>query len=220
MEKKKIYIINGSNRKNVNTDSMCKSFMEGAKDAECETEIIHLYNVDFKGCYSCFTCKLKNGKNYGKCSYKDGLEPILNKISKGDGIVFATPIYFADISGTMKMFVERLLFPYVRYDKNYTSIAPKKLKTAVIYTMNVDKKTFEETYVGKNGLGPIGFFEKWISHIFDTPKRICAFNTYQFSDYNKYFSEVWDKDDKLKYKNEIFPKELEKAYEAGKNMFI
>lgn len=216
---KEIYIIYGGNRKNQNTDKMCKSFAKGVEDAGGRAEIIHLYDVDFKGCRSCFACKLLGGKNYGKCAYPDGLKEILNKIANGDGIVFASPVYFGDVTGVMKMFLERLAFPYIRYDENYTAIPPKKLKTAVIYTMNVNKKDFE-LYTGKEALGPLGFFELWIEKVYEKPKRICAYNTYQFSDYGKYFSKVWDEKDKRRHREEIFPKDLEKAYEAGKDMVL
>lgn len=214
---KEIYIINGGNRKDKNTDKMCKSFAKGVEEAGGKARIIYLYDVDFKGCRSCFACKLLGGKNYGKCAYPDGLKEILEKVSLADGIVFASPVYFGDVSGVMKMFLERLVFPYIRYDENYTAIAPKRLETAVIYTMNVNEKDFE-TYIGKDDLGPLGFFELWIEKVYQKPKRICAFNTYQFGDYNKYFSKVWDEKDKRKHKEEVFPKDLERAYEAGKAM--
>ena len=166
---KEIYIINGGNRKDKNTDKMCKSFAKGVEEAGGKAKIIYLYDVDFKGCRSCFACKLLGGKNYGKCAYPDGLKEILGKVSLADGIVFASPVYFGDVSGVMKMFLERLVFPYIRYDENYTAIAPKRLETAVIYTMNVNEKDFE-TYIGKDDLGPLGFFELWIEKVYQKPK--------------------------------------------------
>lgn len=55
---KKIFIINASPRKNWNTDKMCRGFAQGVKNAGGEAEIIYLYDIDFKGCRSCFACKL------------------------------------------------------------------------------------------------------------------------------------------------------------------
>lgn len=215
--KKQTYIINGSPRKNWNTYKLCKSFAQGAIDSGGSAEIINLYDIDFKGCRACSACKLKNGKHYGVCSYPDELKEILNKISLADGICFATPIYFGDISGVMKMFIERLIYPFVKFDEQYTPMPPKKLKTAVIYTMNVDEKTFLEQYIGKNNSAPIGFFEKWITHVYEKPQRICAFNTFQYSDYSKYDDERWDINDKIKQREKIFPKDVEDAYYVGKN---
>ncbi len=214
---KQIYIINGSPRKNWNTSKMCESFAKGVIDAGGYAEIINLYDIDFKGCRACSACKLKNGKNYGFCSYPDELKEILNRISLADGICLATPIYFGDVSGVMKMFIERLVYPFVRFDKQYTPIPPKKLKTAVIYTMNVDEKLFLGSYIGKHNLGPVGFFENWITHLYEKPQRICAFNTYQYYDYSKYDDERWDINDKIRQHEEVFPKDLENAYNVGKN---
>lgn len=220
MNDKKIFIINGSPRKNQNTAKMCKSFADGAESAGFITEIVNLYDLNFKGCQSCFACKLRNGKNFGRCAFPDDLTDILDKASHADGIVFATPIYFGEVTGVMKSFTERLLFPFVTYDENYTPIPPKKLETAVIYTMNVDEKTFNESYLGNNNSGPIGFFENWISYIYKKPERICAYNTYQFTDYSKYVADGWDEKDKARQREEIFPQDLKKAYEAGRNMCL
>ena len=56
--------INGSPRKNGNTAKLLKRAMEGATEAGAETELINLYDrsLNFKGCMSCFACKLKGGK--------------------------------------------------------------------------------------------------------------------------------------------------------------
>ena len=129
---------------------MCESFANGVKESGNEAEIINLYDIDFKGCRSCFACKLKDGKNFGRCAYPDGLTPILDKIAQSDGIVFGTPIYYGDITGVMKSCVERLLFPFFEYKEGFPSIAPKKLKTAIIYTMNVDEKTCQDLYSFQN----------------------------------------------------------------------
>ena len=214
---KKVTIINGSPRKCQNTSKMCKQFAQGAQECGAETEIINLYDIDFKGCYSCFACKLRGGKNYGKCTYPDGLKHVIEKVSASDGIVFATPIYFGEVTGVMKSFCERLFFPFVTYDEAFTPIPPKKSKTAVIYTMNVDESLFQE-YLGENNCGPIGFFERWITHIYEKPERICAYNTYQFPDYSKYVADIWDEKAKAKQRDEVFPKDLENAYLAGQKM--
>lgn len=218
MTNKKICIVNGSPRRNWNTEKMCQSFADGANDNGVEVEVINLYDIDYKGCRSCFACKLRDGKNYGKCAYPDGLKDILHNVSMADGLVFASPVYFGEVTGSMKSFCERLFFPFIIYDENFTPIPPKKLKTAVIYTMNVDKSIFETSYIGENNCGPIGFFENWITHIYGKPYRICAFNTYQFSDYSKYVADIFDENEKSKHHNEVFPEDLKKAYQAGGKM--
>ena len=183
------------------------------KKSDAEAEIINLYEVDFKGCRSCFSCKLKDGKNFGKCSYPDGLTPILEKISQADGIVLASPIYFGNITGVARSFLERLLFPFFEYKQGFPSIAPKKLKTAVIYTMNVDESIGNGAYSAL-----FNNVESFLEIAFTKPERICAFDTYQFQDYDKYVCEIFDKNHKLKQKEEQFPVYLNQAYKAGIKM--
>ena len=209
---KKVFILNGSPRKNWNTHKMCESFANGVRESGSEAEIINLYDVDFKGCRSCFACKLKDGKNFGRCSYPDDLTPILDKISQADGLVLATPVYFGDVSGVTRCLIERLFFPFFEYKEGFPSIAPKKLKTAVIYTMNVDENSANEMYTGL-----FQRVEGFMELAFSKPERICAYDTCQFQDYDKYVCEIFDKNHKLQQKEEQFPKDLEKAFSKGKN---
>ena len=207
-----VIIINGSPRKDGNTAKMCRAFAEGVKlqlqDATVET--VNLYDFDFKGCRSCFACKLKGSKNYGHCSVKDSIMPILEKAAQADILVFGSPIFLMDISAQMKAFLERLIFPFATYEAGYKTIAPKRCNVATIYTMNVPKEMFPETIVAN--------IESFIGHVFNQPKRICAFNTYQFSDYSKYAVEVFDEESKRKYRDCIFPVELEAAFNMGMKM--
>ncbi len=74
---KKLIAINGSPRKNWNTAQLLKEAVRGAKDAGAEAEIVDLYSLTFKGCTSCFYCKLKS-KEHGTCAMKDDLTPIFS----------------------------------------------------------------------------------------------------------------------------------------------
>ena len=58
----KVLAINGSPRKTWNTATMLNKALEGAASEGAETEIIHLYELNFRGCTSCFACKLKGEK--------------------------------------------------------------------------------------------------------------------------------------------------------------
>lgn len=115
----------------------------------------------------------------------------------------------------MRCFIERLTFPFFEYKQGYPSIAPKRLKTAMIYTMNVTEELANQMY-------PDMFkrTEFMIETVFTKPERIFAYDTYQFSDYDKYVVETFDKNKKLKQKEEQFPKDLQKAYEAGVKMAL
>lgn len=91
----KIIILNSSPRKNGNTTKLCDAFCEGVAATATRPEIttIFLNELNFKGCQSCFACKLRGSKRYGRCSLNDDLTPVLTAVSDADCIVVASPIY-------------------------------------------------------------------------------------------------------------------------------
>ena len=132
-----VIAVNGSPRKKWNTATLLEHALKGAVSKGAKTELVHLYDLDYKGCISCFSCKKKGGKSYGKCAVKDGLTPLLEKIAVLDALILGSPIYFGTVTGEMRSFMERLLFPYFTYTMPPESLFPKKMPTAFIYTMNV-----------------------------------------------------------------------------------
>jgi multimeric flavodoxin WrbA len=214
----KVYAINGSPRKNKNTAILLQKALDGvkeaAKDKEIETEIIHLYDLNYTGCKSCFACKRLGGASYGKCSPKDDLREVLEKLSVADGIIFGSPVYFGTITGQLQSFLERLLFPYLVYDKNYSSIAPKKMPTAFIFTMNAPEEAM-------NQIGYLTTFnniESSIEHIFTKPLVMYSNSTYQFDDYSKYKADAFSEEEKAKHRKIQFPLDCQKAFELGANL--
>jgi multimeric flavodoxin WrbA len=214
----KVYAINGSPRKNNNTAILLKKALEGVKesvkDTEVETEIINLYDLKYTGCKSCFACKMLDGKSYGKCVLKDDVHEVLEKLSQADGIVFGSPVYFHDISGQLKSFLERLLFPYLVYDNNFTSLAPKKMPTAFIYTMNVTEEVMKE----KGYLSTFNNMEFYLEKLFTKPSVMYSNNTYQFNDYSKYKIECFSEEEKAEHRKIQFPLDCGKAFELGVNL--
>jgi multimeric flavodoxin WrbA len=67
---------NGGPRKKWNTATLLGKALEGAASRGAETRLFHLYDLDFKGCISCFACKERGGKSYGACAVQDDLTPI------------------------------------------------------------------------------------------------------------------------------------------------
>jgi multimeric flavodoxin WrbA len=203
--------INGSPRKNWNTAKLLDNALKGAISQGAHTEMINLYDLNFKGCTSCFACKIKNGKSYGKCAYKDDLLPVLAKIKDADAIILGSPIYFGNVTGEMKSFMERCLFPYLVYDKNYSSLNKNKKNIGFIYTMNVSEdKAIEWKYQNNLALN-----ENYFERIFGFSEALWAYDTYQFKDYSKYEVTAFDEPTKAKIREEIFPKYLKKAYNMG-----
>ncbi len=205
----KIIIINSSPRQNGNTAMMCEAFRQGAMTATPSPEIntIHLNDLNFKGCQSCFACKLKGSARYGKCSLRDDLTPVLEAINDSDCIVLASPIYLMDLNSSAKAFLERLCFSLGSYETGYRSLAPKNIVVVTIYTMNT-AEPLSPTSAMDNA-------DAFLSHIFSKTHRLCAYDTYQFADYSKYVIEVFDEAQKSKRRARQFPQELKKAHALG-----
>ena len=207
----KLIAINGSPRKDKNTATLLKRALEGAASQGAETELIHLYDQNYKGCISCFACKLKNGKSYGKCAVKDDLTPILEKVANADAIILGSPIYFGAVTGEMRSFIERFMFPYLVYDKSYSSIFEREIPTGFIYTMNVTNEQMKN--VGyEQGLK---FVENSMERLFGSFESLIVNDTYQFDDYSKYVVTSFDEKKKAQVREEQFPKDCKNAFDMG-----
>ena len=111
----KALFLNGSPRKNFNTAQMLQKAIDGAKEAGAETELINLFDYEFTGCRSCFTCKIKNSKTNGVCAIRDSIRPVIEKAQEADVIIIGSPVYFGYPTGQVRSLVERLLFPLDTY---------------------------------------------------------------------------------------------------------
>lgn len=213
----KVYAINGSPRRNKNTATLLDKALEGVKSRfpDAETERIDLYALNYTGCKSCFACKRKGGASYGKCAVKDDLYPVLEKLVVADGVIFGSPIYYRTITGQLHSFYERLLYPYMTYKIGYPTLVKNKMKTACIYTMNVD-----ENEMMRDGYREyMGLFEIFLEKYFSKPKILFAFDTYQFDDYSKYVCETFTAEAKAAHRERQFPVDCENAFELGKRLF-
>ena len=122
---KKIIIIDGGPRRNMNTAALCDAFAEGAKGVspEIEVERVRLYDLPpFRGCVSCLACKLK-GRETGFCAVRDSLTDTLRAVNAADGLVIASPIYFSEWTAVTRAFLERLVFPWLSYE-DFSCAAP------------------------------------------------------------------------------------------------
>lgn len=210
----KIIAINGSPRKNSNTAVLLEHALEGASLQGAETELINLYDLDYKGCMSCFACKLKGGKSYGKCAYKDELSPVLEKVLAADALLLGSPIYFHAVTGEMRSFLERLMFPILTYTEDYKGLLEKKISVGFIYNMNVTK----EYMIEANYLQVLRFAENSLESLFGSCESLAVNDTLQFKDYSKYVVTVFDENKKKKVKEEQFPIDCESAFQLGSRL--
>jgi multimeric flavodoxin WrbA len=207
---KKIMIIDGGPRKNFNTASMLQKIAEGAGSVSSEIEVktVRLYGLDYKGCMSCMACKIK-GKASNVCKFKDALTPILEEIAEADGLVLGSPIYFGDVTGQMRTFLERLAFPWLSYN-DYSMTAPKRMPVILVETMNGTPE--------RNNSQGYGSMEYCINTALGEPERLIAYNTYQVKNYDRFELASFSEAAKRQYRDEHWEQDLQKAFEAGRRM--
>jgi len=208
----KIVAYNGSPRKKWNTATLPEKALEGAASQGAQTNLIHLYDLNYQGCTSCFGCKLKGGRSYGKCSMQDDLTPVLEKFPEADAAFFGSPIYFGHVTGGMRSFMERLLFPYLVYSNaSKRTLFPKRIGVGLIYTMNMTEALLKQMEFDRHLAGN----ERTMKMLFGDAESYYCTDTYQFTDYATVVSDLFDPEAKAKRHEEAFLKDCEKMFEMG-----
>jgi len=208
----KAIAINGSPRKGWNTDLILQEALKGAADAGAEVEMIHLYDLNFTGCRSCFACKRK-GAEPAKCFWKDDLSPVLDKILSADAVFFGTPIYFGEIASQMHALLERLNFILMTYDDYSKKLFHGKVNCGCFYTMNATEEIFSKMYANRMQES-FRVLNKLNGEIIE---YACC-DTWQFTDYSKFQTAGLDEERKRKSRAEQFPKDLAAAYQIGQKL--
>ena len=105
---KKVLIVSTSPRANSNSEALATAFAEGARAAGHDVEQISLRGKTVHFCRGCFVCQEKL-----RCVIRDDADEICQKALAADVLVFATPIYYYEMSGQLKTLLDRLnpLFP-------------------------------------------------------------------------------------------------------------
>ena len=101
----KVLMLNGSPRANGNTSVALKEMEQVFKDNGIETEIIRVGNKDIRGCIACGSCYEK-----GKCVFNDMVNELALKFEEADGLVVASPVYYASANATLIACLDRLFY--------------------------------------------------------------------------------------------------------------
>ena len=105
---KNVLIVSASPRRNSNSEALARAFAKGAQEAGHQAELISLRGKTVNFCRGCFVCQEKL-----RCVIRDDADAICQKALNADVLVFATPIYYYEMSGQLKTLLDRLnpLFP-------------------------------------------------------------------------------------------------------------
>ena len=99
---KKVLVISSSLRKDSNSELLAGSFAEGAKSAGHEVELVSLRDKEIRFCVGCLACQKTQ-----RCFMHDDADAIREKMLHADVLVFATPIYYYEMSGILKTMLDR-----------------------------------------------------------------------------------------------------------------
>lgn len=100
---KKVIVISTSLRPGSNSDMLADKFAEGAKAAGHDVEKISLVGKNLQFCKGCLACQ-----KLGRCVINDDVNDIMAQVLKADAVVWATPIYYYEMSGQMKTLIDRM----------------------------------------------------------------------------------------------------------------
>jgi len=138
---KNVVIISTTLRQNGNSEMLAKAFMDGAQKAGNNVTFISLRNKNITFCKGCFACQ-----KLGHCIIKDDAIEIEQQVLNADVVVWATPIYYYEMSGQMKTLIDRL---NPMYSKDY------KFKDVYLLLTAAEN----EEYTPKHAIGGI---QGWI----------------------------------------------------------
>ena len=101
----KVLILNGSPRANGNTSIAVNELVKTFAEENIETEVVQIGNKDIRGCIACGSC----AKN-GKCVFDDIVNELAVKFEAADGLIAASPVYYASANATLIAALDRLFY--------------------------------------------------------------------------------------------------------------
>ncbi len=107
----KVLILNGSPKTNGNTMIAISEMLKIFQEEGIEAEVVQIGNQDIRGCISCGSCS-----QTGKCVFDDTVNQIASKFEEADGLVAASPVYYASANATLIACLDRLFYS-TRFDK-------------------------------------------------------------------------------------------------------
>ena len=107
----KVLLLNGSPRVNGNTALSLEEMVKVFTEEGIETEVIQVGNKDIRGCLACGGCY-----ETGKCVIDDLVNEVGEKFKEADGLVVASPVYYASANGSVVSFMDRLFYS-TNFDK-------------------------------------------------------------------------------------------------------
>lgn len=146
----KVLGILGSPRPNGNTATLLRRVLAGAAAQGATTTTISANKLAIRACQSCDGCK-----KTGKCTLKDDMQEIYDKINEADTIIFASPNYMGGIAGNLKPILDRL-YSYISVtatgDLVTTIKTPKKVMLLITQNAPEEYTHYIEAFTPLRGI--------------------------------------------------------------------
>ena len=150
----KIVTLLGSPRTKGNSSTIANRFTAAAANLGAESRVFELNTLNYRGCQGCYACKKKTDK----CILEDDLSQVLAAVSEADVLVMASPVYYGDVSGQLKCFIDRTfsyLVPDYITNPKPCRLAPGKKLVFIITQGQPDEGLFADIFPRYSG------FLKW-----------------------------------------------------------
>ena len=162
----KILALNSSPRKDRGgTALLLNTFLEGAKEAKAEIDLIYVDDLKVNSCLGCFTCWVKTP---GQCVHKDDMAELLTKLQTADVLILATPVFVDGMTSTLKAVLDRsipLVQPFFEVRDDHCRHPPLG-----------DRKMNKVVLVSVSGFTELDNFDPMIAHVKAYGKNLnCEF---------------------------------------------
>lgn len=150
----RIFAVNGSPHKQKgNTERILKPFLEGAREAGAEIELVYVQEKNIKPCLGCSACWLKTP---GKCVQKDDMAELVTLVRESEVMVLASPIYVGGVTGQLKTFLDRMTpisLPFIEVIDGYST-----------HTKSEGSNFKGIVFVSNNGFHELYHFDDLVCH--------------------------------------------------------
>lgn len=141
----KIVSVLGSPRENANSSMIANRFCATAQKYGAETKDFVLNDLEYRGCQGCMACKTK----LDRCALEDDLTEVLEAVRETDVLVLASPVYYWDVSGQLKCFLDRTfsyLVPDFITSPVKSRLIPGKKLVMILTQNNPDEQSFTNIF--------------------------------------------------------------------------
>jgi multimeric flavodoxin WrbA len=141
----KVVSVIGSPRENGNSATIANRFCQTAEKLGAEVKIYVLNRLQYQGCQGCMVCKTK----LERCVLEDDLTEVLDAIREAAVLVLSSPVYYWDVSGQLKTFIDRTfsyLVPDFITNAVKSRLEPGKKLVFILTQNNPDPKSFPDIF--------------------------------------------------------------------------